>query len=157
MAPVSSADVPLAIAPWLAEKFSVMAPGVILDPVLLQTLKFAVLVVGYAMMVSIPLVEGEYPVTAVGSALKVQFSVFVLAIPVCALVTTVAHAPDEIALVPRETVPLKPAPPPPPGHPVPPTKQKPPVPSAAFARAVATPVPGVSPLSAVFTPPATRN
>src|SRR6185369_3917007 len=111
IAPVPSADVPAAIEPWRAEKLSVIAPGVTLEAVLLHTLKLAVVVVGYAMIVSIPLVLGEYPVTPVGSALNVHASVSVLAIPVCVLVTTVAQVPDVIALVPRETDPLKPDPP----------------------------------------------
>jgi hypothetical protein len=39
-------------------KFSVIAPGVMEELVLLQTLKFTVSAVGYAMIVSIPVVSG---------------------------------------------------------------------------------------------------
>lgn len=114
IAPVPSADVPVAIAPFAASQFSVTAPGVTEDAVLLHTLKLAVFDVGYATIVNIPLVTGAYPVADVGSALNVQFNVFVVANPVAVTATTVAHVPDVIAPVPNVAVPLNPAPPLPP-------------------------------------------
>ncbi len=73
---------------------------------LLQTLKFTLLLVGYLMIVSIPLVDGEYPVDEVGSALKSAIMLSVVATPVAEVVTAEAHAPDEIEPVPSAEVPL---------------------------------------------------
>ncbi len=73
---------------------------------LLQTFQFTLFEVGYPMIVSIPFVVGEYPVTAVGSALKLATIALVVAVPVAEVVTTVAHVPEEIALVPSAEVPL---------------------------------------------------
>ena len=83
-----------------------IAPGVIDDAVLLQTLKLTLFAVGYLMIVNIPDVLGVYPVTAVGSALKSAAMMSVVAVPVAEVVTTVAQVPEEIAPVPRAEVPL---------------------------------------------------
>ena len=85
-----------------------IAPGVIEPVVLLQTLKFTLLAVGYGMIVSIPVEAGVYPVTPVGSLLKLACTVFVVTTPVADTVTTVAHAPEEIADVPMAAVPARP-------------------------------------------------
>lgn len=58
------------------------------------------------MIVSIPLALGWYPVVEVGSALKSAMMLSVVAVPVAEVVTTVAQAPEPIALVPRADVPL---------------------------------------------------
>jgi len=87
-------------------QFSVIAPGVILAVVLLQTLKFTLFAVGYAIIVSIPAVAGMYPVTAVGSPLKLAETTSVVAVPVAVVVTTVAQAADAMAELPIAEVPL---------------------------------------------------
>jgi len=74
--------------------------------VLLQTLKFTLLVVGYLMMVSTPFALGIYPVTPVGSELKSAMMVSVAAVPVADVVTTLAQVPEEMAPVPSAEVPL---------------------------------------------------
>lgn len=76
------------------------------DPLQLQTLKFTLLVVGYGYIESPPDVDGAYPVTAVMSAFGVNWITSVVAVPVAETVTTVAHAAEEIADVPRAAVPL---------------------------------------------------
>lgn len=58
------------------------------------------------MMVNIPAVVGWYPTVLVGSPLKPHPKVSVVAVPVAAVVTTVAHTPDKIAPVPNADVPL---------------------------------------------------
>ena len=58
------------------------------------------------MTVSMPVVAGEYPVVLVGSPLKPQPITSVVAMPLPDEVTTVAHAPELIADVPRAAVPL---------------------------------------------------
>jgi hypothetical protein len=62
--------------------------------------------VGYPAILRPPLVEGAYPVTALIDAFGVQLIASVLATPVAVVVTTVAHAPDAIELVPSADVPL---------------------------------------------------
>lgn len=56
-------------------------------------------------MVNIPDVEGTYPVTAVMSLLKLTLTTSVEAVPVAEVVTNVAQAPLDIALVPSADVP----------------------------------------------------
>jgi hypothetical protein len=56
-------------------------------------------------MLSPPEVDGAYPVTALMEALGDQCTVVVLDAPVAATVTTVAHAAEPIAAVPRAAVP----------------------------------------------------
>lgn len=84
-----------------------IAPGVILEAVLLMTDTFIVLELGHRMTVSIPLALGTYPVTASGEPLKSSSILSVLARPVHVAVTVVAAAPDAIADVPKATVPLQ--------------------------------------------------
>jgi hypothetical protein len=87
-------------------QFSVIAPGVMLAEVLLQTLKLTLFALGYEMIVSIPAVAGMYPVTAVGSPLNEASTTSVVAVLVAAVVTAVAQAADAMALVPSADVPL---------------------------------------------------
>jgi hypothetical protein len=77
-----------------------------LAEVLLQTLKFTLLAVGYLIIASIPLTEGEYPVVDVGSAEKSATMSSVAATPAAATVTAAAHVPDAIAEVPSVAVPF---------------------------------------------------
>src|SRR5271157_41773 len=58
------------------------------------------------MIVSIPLVDGTYPVVLVGSPLKPAITTSVVATLVAVAVTTEAQVPDEIELVPKLAVPL---------------------------------------------------
>ena len=58
---------------------------------MLHTLKFTLFAVGYLIIVSIPFALGEYPVVEVGSALKSDMILSVVAVPVAVVVTTVAH------------------------------------------------------------------
>ena len=83
-----------------------MAPGVMLALVLLHTLKFTVSAVGYGIIVSIPVVSGTYPVTAVGSALKLTIIASVLNVPVAVPVWAVVQAALDIAPVARAFAPL---------------------------------------------------
>ena len=57
-------------------------------------------------MVSIPVVAGIYPVTAVGSPLKLAVTTSVVATFVADTETTVAQAAEAIADVPSVAVPL---------------------------------------------------
>src|ERR1700723_3095494 len=61
---------------------------------------------GHLMIVSVPDVEGAYPVVDVGSELKSMMMSSVLRTPVAVTVTTDAHDADAIAEVPRVIVPL---------------------------------------------------
>jgi len=87
-------------------QLSVIAPGVIEAVVLLQTLKFTLLEVGYTMTESIPLVDGMYPVTPVGSPLKEARTASVESALVAVAVTALAHEPELIELVPSAVEPL---------------------------------------------------
>jgi hypothetical protein len=78
----------------------VIAPGVIDEAVLLQTLKLTLPAVGHENMVSIPVVDGTYPVTAVGSPLNDAVTTSVVAVPVAVAVTVVAQAALAIAPIP---------------------------------------------------------
>lgn len=120
---------------------SVIAPGVIDDAVLLQTLKFTLLADGYGTIVNIPLVLGAYPVTPVGSPLKPAMMTSVVAVLVAEVVTTVAQVPDEMALVPRADVPDAIV------------VEKPPFAPGADAKAVNTPDPVVVVAGAAPAPP----
>jgi hypothetical protein len=80
---------------------------VIDDPVLLTTDTLIVFVVGHLIIANMPLAEGVYPVTAKGLALKSSMMLSVDARPVQVAVTVVAAAPDVMALVPSDTVPLQ--------------------------------------------------
>lgn len=84
---------------------------------------------------SAPLVTGVYPVTAVGSPLNPHQITSVVAVPVAEVVTAVAQAADDIALVPSAEVPLMTV------------VERPPAAERLTAAAVATPVP--SPLTPV--------
>ena len=91
---------------YCALQFKVAAEGVIEDKVLLQTLKFALPLVGYGIIVNMPVANGEYPVNDVGSPLNAAVIICVVAIAAFATVTTDAQAPEEIADVPNDAVPL---------------------------------------------------
>lgn len=58
------------------------------------------------MIVNIPVVRGTYPVTAVGSPLKVAVIVSVVAVPVAVSVWAELQAAEEMALVARALAPL---------------------------------------------------
>jgi hypothetical protein len=83
-----------------------MAPGVIDPVVLLHTLKFTVLAVAYDMIVSIPVVAGVYPVTAVGSEANEASTTEEVVAPVAVSVCAEVQVAEEIALVARALVPL---------------------------------------------------
>jgi hypothetical protein len=87
-------------------QFRVIAPGVMLEAVLLHTLKLTLFAVGYLMIVNIPLALGAYPVTPVGSALKSAMKLSVVAVPVAVVVTAAAQAPEAMAPVPNADVPV---------------------------------------------------
>lgn len=57
-------------------------------------------------MLKPPVVAGTYPVTALMEAFVDHAIASVDAVPVAAVVTTVAHAPRPMELVPRDDVPL---------------------------------------------------
>ena len=57
-------------------------------------------------MYKLPVAETAYPVTPAGSTFGVAMITSVEAVPVAVVVTTVAHAPEPIALVPIADVPL---------------------------------------------------
>jgi hypothetical protein len=57
-------------------------------------------------MLNPPLMDDAYPVTALMEAFGVQVIASVAATPVAVVATTVAHAPEDIALVPSAEVPL---------------------------------------------------
>lgn len=84
-----------------------MAPGVIGFAVLFTTETLIVLVLGHLITVSIPVVEGWYPTTPSGEALKSICMSSVEAKPEQVAVTVVAAAPAAIELVPRFKVPLQ--------------------------------------------------
>lgn len=87
-------------------QFKLMAPGVTLDDVGLQTFQFTLFAVGYGYIATPPVVTGAYPVTAEISAFGVHEITSVVAVPVAVVVTTVAQAPEVIADVPIAEVPL---------------------------------------------------
>jgi hypothetical protein len=81
-------------------------PGVILDDVLLHSLKLTVPEVGYAQMKNAPLDDGLYPVTPDGSALAVAMIASVVAVPVAVAVIAEEQEFALTAVVPSDTVPL---------------------------------------------------
>jgi len=81
-------------------------PGVRLPLLQLHTSKFTLFVVGYAAIDNPPVVAGMYPVTALIDPFGFHMMASVDAVPVAVVVTTVAHAVDEIELVPSAEVPL---------------------------------------------------
>ena len=89
------------------------------------------------MMVNIPFALGAYPVTPVGSPLNPQLITSVVATLVAVVVTTDAHAPEEISEVPRADVPEAMVVVGPPAEP------------GAIASIVPTPAPGVIPAHVV--------
>ena len=58
------------------------------------------------MMVSMPVVSGTYPVTAVGSALNTAVTTSVVSVPVAVEVCAEEQVAEEIALVANAFVPL---------------------------------------------------
>ena len=105
MALVPKAVDPDAITCRTILQFKTTAPGVMLDPVLLMTMKFTLPAVQYFMIVSAPLALGAYPVVLVGSALKSAKILSVDKAASAGTVTVAAAVPDGIALVPKVAVP----------------------------------------------------
>jgi hypothetical protein len=87
-------------------QFRVNAARVIETELLLQTLKFTLLADGYAMMESIPFVEGKNPFVLVGSPLNPAVTTSVGATPGAETATAAAQVPEAILDVPSATVPL---------------------------------------------------
>jgi hypothetical protein len=75
-------------------------------PLQLHTSKFTLPLVGYAEMLRPPLVEGAYPLTAFSEAFGVHIIASVEATPAAANVIKLAHAAEEIELVPSDAGPL---------------------------------------------------